>query len=363
MPKLSKKNEYDEKINCGYSRKGSKRSKGSKGSKKTTTKSTSKKTLKTKQSAGSYVGHNPNIEKINNEDQKCAPGVKFEQGTCFILEQLIDMANAYNVWILMKLVQNKDSINVSNSKIDLLKQLTDRLRDTCDDQLCWIKQSFMDYAVNREQIVNETFRPTGPQGRFTWLNTTNINDVMTQYHKKYKDFKFLGTVPLDFDKFPQLGFININFNNLLNNGIKKIGTVFNLDYHFQSGSHWVAMYADLEQGNIYYFDSYGKPPEYEIKKFIKRIANWYIKKNKLNIEVEDTETFMINANKKNNVENCEDMDVRYNTNRHQYKNSECGVYSMNFILRLLKGETFNEINSQKLPDDDVNKCREVYFTY
>ena len=25
--------------------------------------------------------------------------------------------------------------------------------------------------------------------------------------------------------------------------------------------------------------------------------------------------------------------------RHQFKNSECGVYSMNFIIRLLNGES------------------------
>ena len=59
----------------------------------------------------------------------------------------------------------------------------------------------------------------------------------------------------------------------------------------------------------------------------------------------------------------EKLDVRYNDVRHQYKNSECGVYSVNFILRLLKGETFDEIINIPTNDDKINECRKVYFTF
>jgi hypothetical protein len=122
------------------------------------------------------------------------------------------------------------------------------------------------------------------------------------------------------------------------------------------------MYGDLEKGQFYYFDSYGTEPKYEIKKFIKRLVTWYVKKNEISVSVDETETFM-NQNDKNNVENCNKLDIRYNTNRHQYKNSECGVYSMNFILRLLSGETFEDINNEKNPDDTVNECRKTYFIH
>ena len=54
-------------------------------------------------------------------------------------------------------------------------------------------------------------------------------------------------------------------------------------------------------------------------------------------------------------------DIRYSQIRNQYKNSECGVYSMNFIIRLLHGTKFDKIISQKVPDDTINECREVYF--
>ena len=36
----------------------------------------------------------------------------------------------------------------------------------------------------------------------------------------------------------------------------KIGVIFNLDKHDQSGSHWVAMFIDLENKFFFYFDSF-----------------------------------------------------------------------------------------------------------
>ena len=55
------------------------------------------------------------------------------------------------------------------------------------------------------------------------------------------------------------------------------------------------------------------------------------------------------------------IDLRHNTTPHQRGNSECGVYSINFILRLLKGKNFDHITRKRLDDKKVNKCRNVYF--
>ena len=39
----------------------------------------------------------------------------------------------------------------------------------------------------------------------------------------------------------------------------------------------------------------------------------------------------------NNIKNLfKDFDIRYNTVQHQFNNSECGVYSINFVIRLHK---------------------------
>ena len=61
------------------------------------------------------------------------------------------------------------------------------------------------------------------------------------------------------------------------------------------------------------------------------------------------------------ISNLGNFDIRYNKVQHQFKNTECGVYSINFIVRLVGGETFDEITHNILKDDFMNKCSNTYF--
>ena len=45
--------------------------------------------------------------------------------------------------------------------------------------------------------------------------------------------------------------------------------------------------------------------------------------------------------------------------QHQNKNTECGIYSISFILRLLNGETFDDINNNRVDDDNVHDFEEL----
>ena len=298
-----------------------------------------------------------------DEDLKCAPSKKFSEESCFTLESLIRMANAYNA----KVNQNKfqgNLIQIKNEKKHLVLELTDRLKDICDDQICWLKQDFI-RELNDLDAQENTFRPEGPQGRFTWLNTTNIEEIMHQYESKYNNFKFFGAVPIDFDDLPAYGIRKLNFDKLISSGKSKIGFVFNLDEHWQSGSHWVALFADLNKDEIYYFDSYGIRPEKRIRKLVNRIAKWCYNRhiiNSMNDSSSITEQSFMHPKNQNYIEKKINT-IKYNKIRHQFKNSECGVYSINFILRLLKGETFNYICDNITSDDKVNKCREIYFRF
>lgn len=279
----------------------------------------------------------------NPNDKKCAPGVTFEAGSCISLQVLVEMVNAYNKDAgasAIKTYPKLDTLNPKKYKKYLLSEFQKRMGDKCDSQKCWSEQKFVDQMkmAAREEFQKYTFRPDGPEGKFEWLNTLNINDVMVQSEKIYPEFKFLGTVPIDFDKFERFGIKNLDFNELLNNGKHKLGTVFNLDRHDQPGSHWVGMYSDIKNGEVYFFDSYGTRPDRRIRILMRRIANYCAKQ--LGIK---------------------DVKVNYNKIRHQYGNSECGVYSINFIKRMLKGESFDEICNSKTPDKKVNKCRNVYF--
>jgi hypothetical protein len=276
-------------------------------------------------------------------NKRCAPGKIYNDGSCIPVDVLIDMAKAYNKEnnnknpIMIK--DDLDTLNPSILKRHLVGEFTNRLKGKCDDQICWTKQNFVKHMTSgkNQDLKNSTFRPHGPAGQFTWLSTVDIDKVMTQYETKYKDFKFLGAVPIDFDGLPQLGLKTLDFKALQKSGKTKLGIVFNLDEHYKSGSHWVAGFIDIEKGQIYYSDSYAGRPEQRIRTFLRRAAN-YCKECGIN-----------------------DLDVQYNKTRHQKEGSECGVYSINFILRLLKGESFDSITGKRLADRKVNKCRSVYF--
>lgn len=284
---------------------------------------------------------------MNND--KCAPGIEYKNGTCLTLQQLIAMANAHNK---VNTKNNNQTSSMNSKKIiidndlcddelinSLIEQFNNIYTECNDDQYCLIKQPFMKELDNdiKNNIKNNTFRPEGPQGKFEWLNTINIEKVMEQYETKYSNFKFLGAVPIDFDDLPVLGLKNINCKKLEKNGKNIVGVVFNLDEHYKSGSHWVAMYANLNNGQLYYFDSYGTKPDIRIINFMKRIARYCRRKG------------------------IRKLDVNYNNNRYQYGNSECGVYSINFILRMLKNNNFQDILNNPINDDKINLCRKIYF--
>jgi hypothetical protein len=51
---------------------------------------------------------------------------------------------------------------------------------------------------------------------------------------------------MDFDSIPALGIKDLNLDDLINEGKNKIGIIFNLDEHWQAGSHWVGLYIHIE---------------------------------------------------------------------------------------------------------------------
>jgi len=296
-------------------------------------------------------------------DKRCAPSKKYENGSCFTIESLKIIANKYNK-------ENSDKIKISDNKKDLLKQIGEKLSSSCSTQTCWLKTNLVK-DIDNEDISKYTFRPEGPKSKYGWLSTTDINDVLDQYHINNKEFLYLGTVPYDFQELYDLGLKDFNIGKAYDEGKRKLGLVINLDESHQNGSHWVSLYTNLDKNQIYFFDSVGKPPSKKIKKFINKIANFmYQKKYKTEMNADDiisTINKLDDKNKKQKykkelVDKFKGFDIRYNNIQHQFKNSECGVYSINFIVRLVKGETFDEIINNVTKDDKMNECRKAYFS-
>ena len=355
-------------------------------------------------------------EFTKDEYKKCAPNINYEDNSCLSKDKLLEMANIYNE--KFKNDKTYKMIDLPNdiSKSELVKELSKRL-STCNNQICWLSKIYDNSAVKNNILTY--FRPPGPETRFKWLNTTNINLVMEQYEKKYKDFKFFGAVPIDFDIIYVSDILTINYLDLINQGINRIGFIFNLDRHNQSGSHWVALYCDLIRKQIYFFDSYGTNPFRDLKYnniaiLMARIANYLNKsldENFLNIinnikdnyiiersnilaysdnNIENFDSFYKNNkkiinnsgyfNKDNMLNNINNFDIKFANIRHQFENSECGVYSIYFILNMLLdpnnfyklfydknidiNETTNNKNHPKrIYDNQVNQCRDEYFNF
>lgn len=298
---------------------------------------------------------NNEFSKINIDDvmpnnpnlTKCAPHLEFENGSCIPLELLVKMAEAYNKYIkhnghpnqnLIELRSglNSNSSNQNEYKKYLLYEFKNKFKG---EQKDWINSKYLELLSEdvKDELENKVFRPEGPQGRFEWLSTLDINRVLYQYEKKYNGFKFLGAVPIDFMKLDYLPFKKLKFSDLEEEGIDKFGIIFNTDKSYQSGKHWISLYADLKNAQVYFSDSVGKKPPAQVEEYMGRIED-YLKKKKL-----------------------PNIDVRYNKTPHQQGNSECGVYSINFIIRLLKGKSFDHITRKRLKDEKINKCRTVYF--
>ena len=118
-----------------------------------------------------------------------------------------------------------------------------------------------------------------------------------------------------------------------------MGIIFNLDKHNKDGSHWVAMFVNIKKKKIYYFDSYGENIPGRINKFANKIK---AQANSLNLG-----KFELLVNKK----------------RHQYSNSECGMYSLYFIIQMLKTNNFNKFQKTKIKDSYMKKLRKQYFNH
>jgi len=243
----------------------------------------------------------------------------------------------------------KDQIKINllskNSKDFIWEKIMEKLKKKCKNEWCLLNMHFIKKTKD-EEILNHTFLPEKLSEWYInsrqWLTTLDIEAVLNQYENKIDDFLFIGPVPLDFDKTygPGLCIVDelckLKLKDLIKEKIFKLGVVFNLDPHDKPGSHWVALYADLNKNEIYYFDSYGLEPPNEIENLMNRM-------------------------KEQGKELSKNIDLYYNDIRHQFKNSECGVYCIHFIIQFLEGKSFKKIIENVIFDDEMNKNRDIYF--
>ena len=139
------------------------------------------------------------------------------------------------------------------------------------------------YLINElsnddKKEIKLSFKPKQPKewqkNPNTWLTTDEINEVMKQYEKTYENFEFLGPSPIDYDTHKAYGecvweeLCEFNLRDNLKEGKTKVGIIFNTDPHNKSGTHWIALFIDIKNSFIAYFDSNGNKVPKEIIIFI-----------------------------------------------------------------------------------------------
>ena len=179
------------------------------------------------------------------------------------------------------------------------------------------------------------------------VNTYDILELMSQYQFEFPEFMFLGVYPIDFASKDSMGnciideMCSINLQKLRKKNIDSFGVVFNLDKHDEPGSHWVACYCGFnphkKNYGRYFYDSYADGYPNEIKNFMYKIKD--------NLK-DEKKKFIIKDNKK----------------RHQFGHSECGMFSINFLIQLIKGNSINKVYNMDINDDEVNKLRNILYT-
>jgi len=302
---------------------------------------TKKKSIKKKESKRSKRKNKKTLPKF------CSPHVENNKkrlnDSCFDREALLKIANSWNEHHSENKINYKS--NISSKK--LYKMINQKMKSKCNKEFCWVNQDFLKDKVNKEEEL-QVFKPEKPDSwninNREWLNTLDIRAVMDQYENKYDDFLFIGPVPIDFDYNLNFGqcvvdeLCKINLKKINEDGINRLGVIFNLDKHNQSGSHWVAMFCSLPKKEICYWDSYGMKPPNEVTKLMNRL-----KKQGEDLDLK--------------------MKIKINEHRHQFKGSECGVYCINFIVNLLEGKSFNLVTKKIVDDDKMWKKRKVFFNY
>jgi len=268
--------------------------------------------------------------------------------SCLDNKLLIKIANILNTYhdADIKLVEDRQSLhdNISEKVQNMSK---------CNSEKCWltIQELIKHLSSDELSLFKGSFKPKMPDSWKNkpneWLNTTQLNQIMIQLTEKYKNFHSYQALPMDFDLKEKNSCVsgdlcNIDLKEHFSNGKTNIGIIFNLDDHDEPGSHWTSMYIELlpccrKEPTIYYFDSTGFKPPKEIYSLVDRLQEQYLSIKGTN------------------------MDFVYNDIKHQYKDTECGVYCLHFMSTMLGGVNFEKYVNNIKKDDYIQKYRSYFF--
>lgn len=191
-----------------------------------------------------------------------------------------------------------------------------------------------------EEKVEKFYNPKGPFNNNNWLSNVNIDNCLKLYAIKYKEFLHLPFQMIDFAKY-NTELTNIDWKTVVN-AYKCLGVVLNTDITGNPGQHWFALFIDWRSDPVSfeYFNSSGRSPPDEIMEFAAKsmtALQQYLGKTPIFEAVAKV--------------------------RHQTKNSECGMYSLFYIISRIKKIPYSKFMYNKIDDSQVEKLRPIYFRH
>ena len=275
----------------------------------------------------------------------CSPLVKrkskkrtLKNLSCYTDDGLKKMSQYWNI-------RHPDDIIESKNSYDIWNFFKKKFSKVCNNEKCWLRQKFIE---NNNRDLVKFFSPKAPKSwkekPYTWLNSTDIENIMQQYEDAYQNFEFIGPSPIDFDKVIMNNkcvwdeLCKFNLESKIKKNINKIGIIFNTDPHNKSGTHWIALFIDIKNSYIAYFDSNGNKVPKEIIIFINKVKK---QGRHLNIKFKyyDNHKFV-----------------------HQNNDGQCGMYTLYFIIELLlENKKPQDFKINKISDETMRDYRLIYY--
>jgi Ulp1 protease family, C-terminal catalytic domain len=293
----------------------------------------------------------------------CSPAVKgktVDSATCYTANAAKKMKTTYNNTLASTTSHTKI---VSEEPKQIMRELKKAFSDKCSKKKedCLVNQ--MPHSV-KEELDEELFAPDQPaewkKNPNEWLSNFDIADVLEQYEKAYPHFQLLGPTSIDFNKKLSRSqkkcvdddLCTFQLKHYLDKNKRDFGIIFNLSEHDEEGTHWVTLYIHIDDkathnSFLFFFDSIGSKAPKEVLEFVKKV-----KEQGKNMGIP--------------------MRFIQNRKEHQYGDTECGMYSLYFIITMLTGEVSDTkhlsvdrriqyFTKKRIPDKTIEKFRNKYF--
>jgi hypothetical protein len=338
----------------------------------------------------------PSIAKIKGSRKTADSSLSVVANSCLPYESLVLIAQLFNK------KHPNDPITIFKTKNAMFRALNERMsKKGCDahDEVCWIDRSLAfkkqtnrnddnddddrgDEASQLLQNLSNNFKPPKPsswkRNKNQWLTNVDIAQVVDQYDAANPHFRFMGVFPIDFEKLVEKPSSSsrhrprektrtcisqevcaLRLARAKAEGIDQLGFVFNTDPHDRDGQHWIALFVCTNESNpnfgVFFYDSIGAPPPKEIESLVNRLLKECKAMGVDGVDGKDSTQRHTNSKQKKQPV------FKYNSIRKQFKNTECGIYAMLFLIRMQNNERFDKVCKSMGNDRAVETFRDILF--